>query len=126
MFKRFLNGETYTEIAEAISGRDIKTRTGLDFNYLMVKDFLRQEKYAGYTVAQKRYVCDSLTHKAKRNKGELAKYKIEETHPPIISLEDFNKVQERIKYITDIKLNATNKVSGSQVLLSVQFVVGHL
>ena len=104
VFKRFLNGETYTEIAEAIKGRGIKSRNGLEFNYLMVKDFLRQEKYAGYTVAQKKYICDSLTHKAKRNKGELAKYKVEDTHPPIINLEDFNKAQERIKYITEHKV----------------------
>lgn len=101
VFSRFLNGETYTEIAEAMSGRNIKSRNGLDFNYLMVKDFLRQEKYAGYTIAQKKYVCDSLTHKAKRNKGELAQYKVEGTHPPIISVEDFEKAQERMKFITN-------------------------
>ena len=101
VFSRFLNGETYTEIAEAMSGRNIKSRNGLEFNYLMVKDFLRQEKYAGYTIAQKKYVCDSLTHKTKRNKGELAQYKVEGTHPPIISVEDFEKAQERMKFITN-------------------------
>ena len=85
IFKRFNNGETYTEIAKDMRNRGIKTRTGLEFNYYTIVDFLKQEKYAGYTITLKRYVCDSLTHKAKRNKGEVAKYKIDGTHPAIIS-----------------------------------------
>ena len=104
IFKRFNNGETYTEIAEKLREREIKTRNGLEINYLTVRDFLKQEKYAGYTVTLKRYVCDSLTHKAKRNKGEVAKYKIDGTHPAIISKEEFEKAQERIKYIAEHKV----------------------
>ena len=46
---------------------------------------------------EKEFTVDHLTKQRKRNKGELPQYYAEETHPAIISLEVFQKTQERIE-----------------------------
>lgn len=104
MFKKAKAGETYTEIAKAINKTNIKTRNGMAWNQLSIKDILRQEKYAGFSILQKRFIEDPLTHKNKRNKGELPQYIAEGTHPAIIKREDFDKAQKRIAYITGNKV----------------------
>lgn len=103
VFKKFLEGLSYTEIASIVNGLGMKTRKGYNFNQLSIKDILRQEKYAGFTLAQKRFIESPLTHKSKRNKGELPQYIIENSHPAIIDRKIFDKAQERIKYIHDNK-----------------------
>lgn len=51
------------------------------------------EKYAGEVILQKRYTTDSLPFKRVKNRGEVDMYHIQNTHVPIISKEDFNRVQ---------------------------------
>ena len=67
----------------------------------------------GDMLLQKFYTQNHLTKKSLRNKGELPKYYVEETHPAIISKEDFEEVQrifserstgsENIRYDYDFK-----------------------
>jgi hypothetical protein len=54
---------------------------------------LINEKYCGDSVLQKTYVADYLTHKKKKNKGELPMYRVNGNHQPIISRDDFDRVQ---------------------------------
>jgi len=55
---------------------------------------LENEKYCGDVLLQKTITVDFLKHKRVDNKGQAPKYFIEENHPPIISREMFNKVQD--------------------------------
>ena len=52
------------------------------------------EKYYGDALLQKTITVDFLTHKRIENKGQLQKYMINDNHPPIISKEVFDKVQD--------------------------------
>ena len=46
-------------------------------------------------VVLQRYYSTSI-HKPKLNKGEVQQYYVEESHEPLVSREDFEKVQERL------------------------------
>ena len=58
-----------------------------------VQSILTNEKYRGDTCCQKRYTPDTLPLQKKRNKSQLPKYYIQESHPAIIMPTDFAKVQ---------------------------------
>ena len=61
-----------------------------------VLELLKNEKYAGNALLQKKYVADHLSKKEKRNFGELPRYYAEGTHPAIVSPETFKRTQEQI------------------------------
>ena len=61
-----------------------------------VYDILRNEKYAGNMLLQKKFTEDFRTKKQRRNRGERRQYYVEESHAPIIVPEVFNQVQEEI------------------------------
>jgi hypothetical protein len=55
---------------------------------------LENEKYYGDALLQKTITVDFLNHKRKANKGQAQKFMVEENHPPIITKEMFDKVQD--------------------------------
>ena len=54
------------------------------------------EKYMGHCLAQKSVTVDFLTHRRVRNKDHQPQYFIRNTHPAIISEEDWYAVQEEL------------------------------
>ena len=62
-----------------------------------VKAILENEKYIGDLKQGKTYIEDFLNKKTKKNKGEREFVIIKNNHEPIISREDFEKVQEEMK-----------------------------
>lgn len=52
-----------------------------------ISQILHSERYAGNVLAQKTYTTDYLSHKTKRNKGELTQYLVRNHHPAIIDSE---------------------------------------
>ena len=61
-----------------------------------VAGIIKNEKYTGNALLQKRYVKDHLTKRLVFNKGNLPKYYAEDTHPAIIDIDTFQKAQEII------------------------------
>jgi site-specific DNA recombinase len=55
---------------------------------------IKNEKYAGNALLQKKYVTNHLTKALVWNKGVLPMYYAENTHPPIIDSETFQKAQD--------------------------------
>lgn len=62
-----------------------------------VRYILNNEKYAGDAVFPKRYTTQSLPFRRKENRGEKAKYYIENYYPQIIEREVFQRVQNLIE-----------------------------
>ena len=58
---------------------------------------MSNEKYKGDALLQKTYTVDFLNKTIRKNKGELPKYYIENSHPAIIDPETFDLVQNEIK-----------------------------
>ena len=57
---------------------------------------MTNEKYTGDALLQKTYVTDCITKKTRKNNGELPIYLVKNHHEPIISRDDFNRVQEEM------------------------------
>lgn len=57
---------------------------------------LQNEKYKGAALLQKCFTVDFLTKKRKVNEGEVPQYYVEHSHEPIITPEEFDKVQTEL------------------------------
>ena len=97
VFHDYLSGVGSTEIARALREEGIPNAFGGAWTPTRVLMMLKNEKYSGNALLQKEYTTDHLTKRRKRNQGELPMYYAENTHPAIISLEDFMVVQQRIE-----------------------------
>ena len=95
IFDRYLSGISMEDIAKEITALGIPTKQNTPFwQVRSIQYILRNEKYIGNSLVQKTYATVTLPHRKKENKGEEDQYLIEETHPPIVSQEVFDKVQQ--------------------------------
>ena len=72
------------EIAEKLNALEIRTIKNNPWTGESVKNILRNEKYCGDVLMQKTYTVDCLTHKTKKNEGEVEQYFIPDHHPAIV------------------------------------------
>ncbi|WP_069648999.1 recombinase family protein [Caloranaerobacter ferrireducens] len=95
IYREYTNGKSMKEIKKGLERDGIKTITGKEkWQESTIKGILSNEKYYGDLVLQKTITIDYLTHKRKRNKGESPKYLVKNHHEPIISKEEYERVQE--------------------------------
>lgn len=94
IFKEFLSGNGTNKIALNLTKEKVKTGTGrTKWTGNAVYRMLRNEKYCGDILMQKRVTVDFLTHKRVINRGHQPQYFIADHHPAIISKDDWNAVQ---------------------------------
>ena len=98
IYTLFLEGHTYREIAANLTNEKIPTPTGKTvWSVSTVRSILKNEKYTGNAILQKRYTVDFLTKKQKINEGEMPQYFVENSHPDIVSVSTFELVQNEIR-----------------------------
>ncbi|WP_394870297.1 recombinase family protein [Clostridium butyricum] len=97
IFNDYINGMGCRLIAKKLIDMNIKKMRGGMWTSVRVLEILKNEKYTGNALLQKKYVKDHLTKKLVINKGNLNKYYVEGTHSAIIDINTFNKAQEIIK-----------------------------
>ena len=104
IYSRFMEGLTPGNIARELTDDGIPTPAGKQqWRASTVESILKNEKYKGAALLQKCFTVDFLTKKKKANEGEVPQYYVEHSHKPIITPEDFEKVQtefERRKKIS--------------------------
>ena len=97
IYRLFLEGYPANLICRDLESWGIKTPAGKDkWQASTILSILTNEKYKGAALLQKYYVTDFMTHRSKKNKGELPRYFIEQAHEAIITPEDWDIVQEEI------------------------------
>lgn len=85
IYRMFLSGKSYKEISEILESDGIKSPGGSSrWGVNTVVSILQNEKYKGDALLQKTFVTDFLSHKAKKNEGELTQYYVKDSHPYII------------------------------------------
>lgn len=95
IFKEYLGGMGTGKIAARLnSERDI---IGKPWAKERVRYILSNEKYVGDSLFQKTYTPTVLPLKKKRNKGQVDKYYISNTHTGAIDRELFDAVQEMLR-----------------------------
>jgi site-specific DNA recombinase len=93
IFRDYIAGKSVRQIIQGLEAENIRTVTGLArWPEGTIRNILTNEKYCGDAVLQKTYVADYLTHKKKKNRGELPMYRVGGNHYPIISKGDFDLV----------------------------------
>lgn len=99
IFHKYLYEEKgFFTISRELMEKGIKTNRNNGRWYpTTVKAILTNEKYCGDLKQGKTYVADFLNKKTKINKGEREFVIIKDHHTPIISRQEFDRVQEEIK-----------------------------
>lgn len=91
IYKLFLAGETGYKIAKNFNEQNIPTYTNKPWQSGRVLGIISNEKYKGDCLMQKTYVTDK--GKGIINRGQKAKYYVENAHPRIVSRSDWEKAQ---------------------------------
>jgi len=95
IFSSFLKGDGTTKIKYELEKRGYLTATGLKtWSAACITRILQNPFYCGIIVYRKNYIPDYLEQKPQKNKGQVEKVVVEGRHQPIISKEDFEKVQK--------------------------------
>lgn len=101
IFAQYVSGGSTVGIARALEASGVPTVSGGNWNDSRVRDILKNEKYIGNALLQKKYVADHLTKRLVRNHGELAQYYVEGTHDAIIDPDTYALAQRRIAQNTE-------------------------
>ncbi len=94
IFREFLEGFNPEDIARGLNEDGIPGVSGEPkWVRATIIGMLQNEKYAGAALLQKWYTEDFLTKKLRKNEGEIDQYYVKDSHPAIISQEEWNAVQ---------------------------------
>lgn len=96
IFQNFLDGKSRLETEREFAAKGITTRDGYRWVDSNIRQVLTNISYTGNMLLQKEYVESPLTHKRKKNRGEMTQYWVENTHEPIIDRATFDYVQEEM------------------------------
>ncbi len=94
VFRDYINGKNTAAIARRLQAEGTPTTFGGKWTVKRIIELLRNEKYVGNALLQKKYVSDHLTKALSWNRGQLPMYYAEGTHEAIIDLETFQQAQE--------------------------------
>ena len=95
IYRRFIAGLTPYKIASELTAQGVPTPAGKEkWAGSTIKSILTNEKYKGDALLQKKFTVDFLTKKQKVNEGEVPQYYVENSHPAIITPQEFDMVQE--------------------------------
>ena len=94
IYRWFMKGLTFRDIAERLESMGIKSPMGKPaWGVSTVRSILSNEKYKGDALLQKTFTVDFLTHKHKKNEGEVQQWYVENSHPAIIPPEEWEMVR---------------------------------
>ncbi len=98
IYRLFLEGATYGDIARTLMEEHILTPAGKKkWAKSTILSILSNEKYKGDALLQKSFTVDFLNKKKKINEGEVPQYYVENSHPAIVSKEVFELAQNEIQ-----------------------------
>lgn len=114
IYQHFMAGQTVYSIAKYLTEHQIPTPRGKTNKWApsTIESILTNEKYKGDALLQKSFTVDFLQKKMKVNEGEVPQYYVENSHPAIISPEEFDIVQAEILR----RKNLGRRYSGQSIL----------
>ena len=94
IYRMCIEGKSTNAIAKHMTRQGIPTPAGKDvWQRATVESILRNEKYKGSALLQKKFTVDFLQKKMKVNEGEVPQYYVEHSHDAIIAPDEWKKVQ---------------------------------
>ena len=108
IYSDYLSGKSIHSIAKELTLSGLPAARSAVWNHSTVIKILKNEKYTGNMILQKTYCQDFRTKKQVKNRGERRKYEVYNSHKPIITIEDFNLVQEKLAKNREGQFSAPN------------------
>ena len=105
IYKEYLSGKGAFTIAKELNMKGIKTITGGKWYESTVLAILKNEKYKGDALLQKTYTTDHLKKTRKINQGQVDSFYVMDSHPAIITKEEWEQVQVEMKKRAEAKGN---------------------
>ena len=96
IFQNFMEGKSRLETERELNAEGIRTRKGCRWQDSNLKVILTNITYTGNLLLQKEYISDPINKQRKKNRGELPKYFVENTHEAIIDKATFDYVQKEM------------------------------
>lgn len=93
IFEMYIGGWGFGKIAKALNAEGIPAYKGGKWSAGRIGGLMKNEKFTGSALLQKKYTESHLTKKQVRNRGEKEQYFAEDTHPAIIDAAIFDKAQ---------------------------------
>lgn len=131
IYAMFLDGYSMTDIANRLMELNRCTALGsAKWNSGIIRNILRNEKYAGDALLQKTYTVDCISHKVVKNHGERPMYLVTDHHAPIIDRDTYNRVQQELarrsskRKVSDKTITEQGKYS-SKYALTELLICGH-
>lgn len=113
IYRMFIEGKSQSTIASTLTKEGVPTPSGkTKWQYNVVDSILRNEKYKGSALLQKKYTVDFLTKKLKKNNGEVAQYYVEDSHPAIINPDEWELVQAELELNNQVRSHGNNVLCG--------------
>lgn len=98
IYRMFLQGYTpYTISLKLTQGGVLTPSKMKKWSASTGRSILTNEKYKGDALLQKEFTVDFLTHRQRKNQGELPQYYVENGHEAIIAPWLFDHVQEKLR-----------------------------
>lgn len=98
IFELYLSGHGLRKIQFILEQEGRKTASGLTkWQPQVISRTLKNSFYCGIIEYRKQYVPDYLVQKKINNKGDVEKIIVKGSHEPIITEEEFNQVQDKLK-----------------------------
>lgn len=128
IFRLFLEGSSYVQIAKILESEGIFTVTGkTDWHPSVIDHMLSNEKYMGDALLQKTYTVDFLTRKRVKNQGIVPQYYIQDNHEAIIPKELYYRVQEeKARRASLCKSAATRRAKKEQSKYSSKYALSDI
>ena len=98
IFRSYLAGANLQEIADSLNAQEIAKKGRLKWYGASIRYILSNERYIGDSLWQKTYTTDTMPRVMLRNHGEHEMYYVKNTHPAIITENEYNAVQALIKW----------------------------
>ena len=98
IFRQYMEGKTPSMIGKLLEKDGIPAPGGGNtWQSATVRSILTNEKYKGHALMQKTYCANFLTKRMVKNTGQVQQYYVEDSHPAIISPDEFDMVQAEIE-----------------------------
>lgn len=98
IYRLYLGGLSFYSIARELMAKGIPAPAGgAKWHASTIQSILKNEKYKGDALLQKKFVVDFLSKKLKKNEGEIPQYYVEKDHEAIINPEVYDLVQAEMK-----------------------------
>ena len=98
IFRQYMEGKTPSMIGKLLEKDGISAPGGgKTWQSATVRSILTNEKYKGHALMQKTYCANFLTKKMVKNTGQVQQYYVEDSHPAIVSPDEFDMLQAEIE-----------------------------